>query len=368
MGRMRVVVIGAGVMGTTVAFRLAQGGASVTVLEAAHVGGGTSGTSFAWTNANNKTPRAYHDLNVAGMAAHAALRDEFGATPWWHGGGSVEWCAPEERAAQAERVRRLQEWCYAAEWITPRELAGLEPEIDLAAVADAPVAFFPDEGWLDPVVYAQAMMAAARRHGARLVRVRVTGIVTRDGAVAGVRTANGALHEADRVVNCAGRWANEALVDGGLHLPLALTVGFLVLTPPVPSGLRRVVRTPLVDLRPDGAGRLMLHRNATDALVSFDTEPSPALPEALDLVRRAARLLPAIAAAGPEAVRIALRPIPADGHSAVGSIARLPGYSIAITHSAVTMAPHLGALAAEEVLTGRERPELAPFRPARFFN
>ena len=86
-----IIVVGAGVLGTSVAYRLARAGAKVTVLEATRVGGGTSGISFAWTNANNKTPRAYFDLNVAGMRAHAALKDEFGATPWWHDGGRVEW-------------------------------------------------------------------------------------------------------------------------------------------------------------------------------------------------------------------------------------------------------------------------------------
>ena len=77
-----IIVIGAGVMGASVAYRLAQAGAAVTVLEASRVGGGTSGTSFAWTNAHLKPPRAYHDLNVAGMKAHAALCDECGTTPW----------------------------------------------------------------------------------------------------------------------------------------------------------------------------------------------------------------------------------------------------------------------------------------------
>ena len=55
---LRIVVIGAGVMGASVAYRLAQAGASVTVLEAGRVGGGTSGCSFAWTNSIAKTPRS----------------------------------------------------------------------------------------------------------------------------------------------------------------------------------------------------------------------------------------------------------------------------------------------------------------------
>jgi glycine/D-amino acid oxidase-like deaminating enzyme len=53
----RTIVIGAGVMGASVAYRLAQAGAAVTVLEAARIGGGTSGISFAWTNAHKKTAK-----------------------------------------------------------------------------------------------------------------------------------------------------------------------------------------------------------------------------------------------------------------------------------------------------------------------
>jgi glycine/D-amino acid oxidase-like deaminating enzyme len=164
----KTIVIGAGVMGASVAYRLAQGGA-VTVLEATRVGGGTSGTSFAWTNANKKPPKPYHDLNVAGMKAHAALSNEFGALPWWHGGGSIEWEAEPDRATQHENIARLQSWGCAAEWITARQVRELEPDIEPATIGDAPVAFFPEEGWLDPVVYAHAMLSAARRHGAKVI-------------------------------------------------------------------------------------------------------------------------------------------------------------------------------------------------------
>jgi hypothetical protein len=67
-----------------------QAGARVTLLEGAgRVGADTSGRSFAWTNSNGNTPRTFHNLNVAGMQAHAALGGEFGSAPWWHGGGSA---------------------------------------------------------------------------------------------------------------------------------------------------------------------------------------------------------------------------------------------------------------------------------------
>jgi glycine/D-amino acid oxidase-like deaminating enzyme len=367
---LKTIVIGAGVIGASVAYRLAQAGAAVTVLEATRIGGGTSGISFAWTNAHKKPPKPYHDLNVAGMKAHAALAEEFGATPWWHGGGSLEWEAGPDRAAQAENIERLRSGGYAAEWITLRQVQELEPDIDPAAIGDAPVAFFPKEGWLDPVVYAHAMLSAARlRHGAKIISgARVADPIMAADRVTGVCLADGTEYMADTVVNCAGRWTNEATRDVGLHLPLSPTVGFLVLTPPVAASLSRVVRTTVIDARPDGAGRLMLQWDRTDATLSFGAKLSPSMPEARDLVRRARQLLPSIGEVEPEAVRIAIRPIPGDHLSAIGPMPRTSGYYIAVTHSGVTLAPFLGAAVADEIVGQRQQAELANFRPARFFN
>jgi glycine/D-amino acid oxidase-like deaminating enzyme len=366
----KMIVIGAGVMGASVAFRLAQAGADVTVFEATRIGGGTSGISFAWTNAHKKPPRPYHDLNVGGMKAHAALKDEFGAIPWWHGGGSLEWELERDRVDQRENVEQLQAWGYAAEWIDVKQVRELEPDINPEVIGDAPVAYFPEEGWLDPVVYTHAMLSAAQhRHGAKIVcGAKVIDLLMTGDRVSGVRLADGTQYEAEMVVNCAGRWTNEAVREAGLHLPLAPTVGFLVFTPPVAAGLNRVVRTTVIDARPDGAGRLMLHWNPTDALLTFDTKISPSMPEARDLVQRARQLLPSIGEVEPEAVRIAIRPIPGDHLSAIGPVPRTSGYYLAVTHSGVTMSPFLGAAVADEVVRGKQRPELADFRPARFFN
>jgi glycine/D-amino acid oxidase-like deaminating enzyme len=141
-----------------------------------------------------------------------------------------------------------------------------------------------------------------------------------------------------------------------------------VFTPPVATGLARVVRTPVIDARPDGAGRLMLHWNPTDATLTVDSKISPAMQQARDLVQRARTLLPSIGAVEPEAVRIAIRPIPGDQFSAIGPVPRVNGYYLAITHSAVTMSPFIGMAVADELIGNRQRAELADFRPARFFN
>lgn len=365
---MRCVVIGAGVIGTSIAFRLAEAGVSVTVLESGRIGGGTSGTSFAWTNANNKLPRPYHELNVAGMRAHAALEEEFGSIPWWHGGGSVEWAATDEGRAELQaRVERLRAWGYAAEWLTISQLNALEPDVDPRIPGDGPIAYFPEEGWLDAVPYAHAMLRDAQRAGATLhCGARVIAVQVDRGRVTGVRTARGDSFDVDVVVNCAGRWADDVARLAGLHIPLAPTAGLLVFTPSVPTCLRRVVRAPQCHMRPDGGGRLVLQTDETDAEVTAATEPSPRLPQAPELVRRASQVLPAIAGAEPEAARIGIRPYPADGLSAVGWMPEISGYYLAVTHSGVTLAPFLGRAVAGEIARARVVPQLEPFRPTRF--
>jgi glycine/D-amino acid oxidase-like deaminating enzyme len=310
----------------------------------------------------------YHDLNVAGMRAHAALGEEFGGTPWWHGGGSIEWAGTEaDRSGLRERVERLRSWGYATEWLTPRQLRALEPDIDPAAVGDGPIAHFPEEGWLDPVLYAHAMLEAAQRLGAALrCGARVAEVRVQGGRITGVRTAAGELFGADVVVNCAGRWAGDVARLAGLRIPLAPTFGLLVFTPPVATCLRRVVRAPQCHMRPDGAGRLMLQSDDAERQVTAWTEPNPQLPLAEYVVRRASEVVPGIEGARPEAVRIGVRPIPADGYSAVGPMPGVSGFYLVVTHSGVTLAPFLGLAAAQEIAGGRDVPALESFRPGRF--
>ena len=73
-----VIVVGAGILGAMIAYRLSQSGTRVTVLEAERPAAAASRRSFAWYNAHHKLPRAYHDLNAAGVAAYPALAEALG--------------------------------------------------------------------------------------------------------------------------------------------------------------------------------------------------------------------------------------------------------------------------------------------------
>src|SRR2546430_4365059 len=104
----RCAVIGAGVLGVCVAARLAEAGIGVTLLEQDRPGHAATRSSFAWLNANDKAPRAYHDLNHAGMRAWATLSAALGGPSWYPPPGNSEWAGdPPGRALLAARGRRL---------------------------------------------------------------------------------------------------------------------------------------------------------------------------------------------------------------------------------------------------------------------
>ncbi len=363
-----VIVIGAGVIGASIAFRLAAAGLSVTVLERDRIGAGTSGTSFTWVNANEKLPRSYHEINVMGMKAHDDLEAEFGGRPWYNGGGSVEWRTdPAEARELRERVDRLKGWGYPADWISAARLRELEPAMSKTSVETDEIAYFPTEGWVDAVTLAGEFVARARANGALVQKANMTGVLFDGDAVTGVTVADGEGIAADLVVNCSGQWASDVHGHDRLSFPLSPTIGLMVTTGPTASGVRRIVRTSGIQFRPDGGGRLMLQSEHDEARFKMDSDLAETYPTAKRMIARAAFLYPDIGEPEPEGLRLGMRAIPGDGLSAIGPVPGITGYYAAVTHSGVTLAPWLGKVVAQEVVTGERVDMLEEFRPARFF-
>src|SRR5215468_9413153 len=358
-------VIGAGVLGVCVAARLAEAGVAVTLLEQGRPGHATTRSSFAWLNANDKAPRAYHDLNHAGMRAWAALSAGLGGAPWYRPTGNIEWAEDEPgRAELAARVRRLAGWGYPARLVGAAEAAGLEPSLRLpASVAEA--AWFPGEGYLltEPLVSQLAELAVQR--GATLLTGepgRVTGLDTAGGAVRAARTAAGQVIPVDAVVCCAGRWVPELAALAGAASPVPLVPW--AEPGAAPPGPARMVHAPRVYLRPHAGG--LVHLEAPDAAVDLHTPRADLRRWVGELLRRARRVVRGLDGASVAGYRICVRPMPADGRSIVGWLPGADGVYAAVTHSGVTLAAHLAGLITAELAGGTPPAELAPYRPGRF--
>jgi glycine/D-amino acid oxidase-like deaminating enzyme len=360
-----VVVIGAGVVGASVAYRLAKAGVQVTVLEATRPAGGTSSNSFAWANANDKPPLAYHRLNHAGLREHHDLVHELGGS-WFFPTGNLELAVdPERRAYLRAKVARLQAWGYRAELVGEDRARQLAPDLRLPEAGTADYAHYSEEGWVAAPVLIHRLLEAAQSAGAQLIYPARVSRLDFDGSqVTGV-IANDTRYPADVVVDCAGPAAGDLLAPLGLAFTRERSPGLLLSSEALPIGLNLIHHRDEVHLRPDGAGRLRFGSRLVDEQLPADGQVSPDSPLVAEILRRATEAVPILEGAKIEGIRVGWRPLPADGLSAVGPISGLGGYYLVCTHSGVTLGPLLGRLVTQEIVSARERPELAAFRPER---
>jgi glycine/D-amino acid oxidase-like deaminating enzyme len=365
----RIVVIGAGVVGAALSYRLAQAGAQVTTVERRYPGAGTSGASFAWLNGFNKTPRHYHRLNIHGIRDHQDLADELDGD-WVHVDGALHWAhdRPDVRVtALRQTVRRLREWGMHVDRTTPEVvMRELEPDLRIDPDAVSEVYVVPREGWLETITMASATLRAARlSYGARYERAAVIDLRVSDGAVDSVVLDDGRELSGDIVINAAGPDAGRIAELAGARLPLDRQIGMLVVTAPAPVQLRRVLYGEGAHARPEGGGRLMLHPEWLDGhAVEGEIPPLDAsfVRRSMDEARAA---LPGLVGVPAEAVRVGLRSMPRDGLPIIGFDPAMTGLYTCVTHSGVSLAARLALLVTEE-LCGGDASELAPYRPDRF--
>jgi glycine/D-amino acid oxidase-like deaminating enzyme len=374
--RAQIVVIGGGVIGAALTWRLAQAGAQVTLVEANALASGTSSTSFAWLNSNNKPPLEYHRLNHAGLLEHGALRDELGEAPWLHLIGNLTWEQPAIQGASepdvpisgeplAAKSERLRGWEYPVDVLDRAEAGSRFPELALPEDVDL-FAHFPGEGYADVPQLVASLVKAAKALGARVLDHDPVESFAGDAQrVSGVVTRRGVNLPADVVVTATGRWSERVLALAGIRLPMAPTLGLLVVTSPAACSLRSLVHSPGVNVRPDGGSRYLLANYDVDNRLTEADSAETRQVMAEGILQRAKDLVPALRDCRVESIRLGIRSIPADGFPVVGPVPGIEGLYTVATHSGVTMGPLLGRLAATEIMTGEVDDRLAPFRTER---
>lgn len=360
----RAIVIGAGVVGASVAYHLAIAGVKVEVHERQRPGGGTSGASLAWTNAVDRTPEHYFRLSQLAMAAHRSLQIEVGRT-WQYGTGMLEFAEDEpEQHALVERMQRLRSWGYPVHHLSVDQACRVvEPNLTLDPGRVPFVAAFPDDRWVQATAMIGALLTAARHAGATVhPNSPITGVSRAGGRVTGVTLTSGEQVDAEVVINCAGPWAAEVGAWFGLDLPMHQRAGLILVTQPAPTEVRGVVRAPGLEIREDGGGRVLLNALFAEDRLDGDVAPSTDAPVSREALTRARGLLRGLDGVDLEVSRLGRRPMPDDGRPLVGPVPGLDGAYVVVTHSGVSLAPLLGRLVADEIARDTIQPELEELR------
>jgi glycine cleavage system aminomethyltransferase T/glycine/D-amino acid oxidase-like deaminating enzyme len=232
--RARVVIIGGGVIGTSVAYHLALlGWSDVLLLEQGQLSCGTTWHAAGLVG-QLRASEAGTRLVQYSTQLYERLEAETGQSTGFRRCGGVTVARTQERLAALQRTAATAAaYQLDCELITPKRAAELYPIMETADLAGA--IWLPGDGRANPTDLTAALARGARQRGATIrERTRVTGIIVRDQAVAGVRTDAGDI-EAEIVVNCAGQWAKQLGDMCGVTVPLHSAEHFYVVTDQVPG-------------------------------------------------------------------------------------------------------------------------------------
>jgi glycine oxidase len=363
--RADVVVIGAGVQGSAVAWRLAQAGRDVLVLERAIPGAEASSAAGGILSPGVEAlePGPFYDLGRASLARYPAFVAELeaatGVPLGYRAAGTLEVALDDQHAqllaGRAEKIRHAGLPVTVLDEVEVRRLEpGLSPEARGAL-------WFEDEGSLDPRQLGRALAIAAQRAGARFLSGQVRAIRHEGGRVTGVDHDAGPI-EAPAVVLAAGSWTMQVAGHGlppGAVRPVRGQMAVLDTRPPL---LSRVIFSGHGYVVPRPDGRVLC--GSTMEEVGF--EKAVTAGGLLHVLEVGLEIAPALARAPLVESWSNFRPASPDGEPILGGGA-VPGlfYATGHTRNGILLCP-ITADAVAALLLDRPAPvDLTPFSPAR---
>jgi glycine cleavage system T protein len=230
----RVVIVGGGIAGCSVAYHLTKLGCrDVVLLERRDVSCGTTWHAAGLVGQLRPTHNLTR-LAKYGADLYERLEAETGQATGFRRPGSVSVARTPERMVELKRLASMAR-CFGVdvEVITPAEAGRRWPLMRTDDLVGA--LWLPRDGRTNPIDTTRALARGARLGGARIVEdTAVTGIHRRNGAVAGVETTRGPI-ACEVVVNCAGMWAREVGRLAGVAVPLHASEHFYIVTEPLPG-------------------------------------------------------------------------------------------------------------------------------------
>lgn len=231
--RARVVVVGGGIIGTSIAYHLAHMGCKdVVLLERDRLTSGTTWHAAGLMVTFGSMSETSTELRKYTRDLYSRLEAETGLATGLKQVGFVQVATDADRLEEYRRVSAFNRLCGVdVHEVSPGEVKGLFP---LANTDDVLAGFYvAEDGRANPVDVTMSLAKGARMQGVRVVEgVPATGFLRKGNTVTGVRTPYGDI-EAEFVVNCAGMWARQLGEKAGVSIPLQAAEHYYLITEPI---------------------------------------------------------------------------------------------------------------------------------------
>lgn len=381
-----VCIIGGGVIGVSAAFRLAQAGRRVVVLEKHDLAAGASGACDQMVILQSKKPGVSLRLALDGAAMFATLGQELDCDiEYVNEGGMVTIEDARELAVMQRFTAEQRAIGLDVTILDPAEMHRRQRGLGKHLLG---CAYSPQDGQVNPLALTLGFARAARRLGAQIrTGTEATGFHVSNGRVTGVKTNRGDVF-ADAVVLAAGAWSPGVGRLVGLDIPIRPRRGQIAISEPVapfvrypmlsaqyivakhhPETLRdaadaRVRLGVGLALTQGGRGEILI--GATREFAGYDTRNTREGLRAL--LQNAARLLPGLGELHIIRFMAGLRPYTPDGLPLIGFVRDVPGLLLACGHEGdgIALSGVTGRLVKELIVDGRTYTDISALDPDRF--
>lgn len=363
-----VIIVGGGVIGSSIAFHLAKKKRKVLLVEKDRIGCEASSAAAGMLGAQAEITEAgpFYDMAQKSRSLFPAIAEELkecsGIDVHLVNKGLLKVARSEDEGNELKRLKSFyQKQGQRAEWLSDAELLEREPNLSRDLIG---AMYLPDDGHVLAPELTSAFARAASILGVSLREyTTTTGIIIQKDRIIGVET-NGGNFYSDTVVVASGVWSGTLLQQTGLHLPLYPVKGecFSLLYPAAP--ITATVISEGCYIVPKQRGRLIV--GATMAEGQYDKKVT--LKGIRDLLTKAETILPNIVEGEWEKAWTGLRPQTPDGLPYMGKHPEIEGLFIAAGHfrNGILLSPITGQWMTELIEGDRQEETLQPFRVDRF--
>ena len=354
-----VVIIGGGIVGSSLAYHLTAAGCGIVLVieRETQQGKGSTGKSMGGVRAQFSTP-VNIQMSLYAIPFYASFDDRLGHPAGYRPQGYL-FCATSARHMaylRANYEKQVALGLKDARIVSGDEIRGMFPLLRGDDIVGG--SFCASDGFVDPYSAMIGFMTCASEHGAKLWKsTQVTGIGRDTRGIAHIETSRGAV--ATRVaVNCAGPWAAEVAKMVDLDLPVEPLRRMLVPTEPFDQFPHTAPM--IIDMsngfhfRPESLG-FLLAWNDPDETPGYKTEFEPSFIE--KILTRAADRVPCFEnlAVNPKRAWAGLYEVTPDHHPILGEVPEVPGFFLANGFSGhgVMHAPATGKILSDLILTGK---------------
>jgi sarcosine oxidase, subunit beta len=366
-----IIILGAGVMGASIAFHLARRNAgSVAVLDKEHAGSGGSGRSSALVRMHYSFPPEVQ-LALISLKMFQHWREIVGEPGEFRKTGFVRIVHPGETESLKQNVAMQKHLGANVELIDRQQLKELEPDWQVDDVELA--AYEPDSGYGDGNVVANDFLSRARDSGTTyLSKTRATYLLVAAGKVRGVQTDQGEIH-APVVVAATGPWTRPLLQSTGYDAPIETEyhqVAILKNAPSMKPGAACIDSVTATYFRSDASDKFLVGDFYGKRPVDPDSFPQrPSETDLEEIIERAARRVPKLENAEVMRGVSGVYDVTPDSRPLLGVVPGVEGLYICAGFSGMgfKISPAIGLVMSEMILDGKSTTvDMTPFRPTRF--